>query len=152
LTDDKAVLAARQLLRDAVRAIDRSRGALRSTDSREAVDGWKGLVAARWSLVVQFESDGTRYILARRNNGSTESATLSSREQQAVAYAALGHHNKLIADEMGLASGTVGVLLHRAAKKLGAGDRKALINAFAKTLRGAQRQPDVAVPNLGDDP
>ena len=152
MTDDNAVLAARQLLRDAVRAIDRSRGALRRTGSGEVVDGWKGLVASRWSLVVQFESDGTRYVLARRNEGSTESAILSSREQQAVAYAALGHHNKLIADEMGLASGTVGVLLHRAAKKLGAGDRKALINAFAKTIGGPRRQPDVAVPNPSDDP
>ncbi len=48
---------------------------------------------------------------------------LTRREQEVLAAAARGHHNKLIAYDLGLAHSTVRVLLHRAATKLGAGSR-----------------------------
>ena len=66
--------------------------------------------------------------MARRNDvADAGRAELSPRELQAVAFAALGHNNKLIAYEMGIAAETVRVLLHRAARKLDAHDRDELI-------------------------
>ncbi|HEY2745107.1 MAG TPA: LuxR C-terminal-related transcriptional regulator [Polyangia bacterium] len=124
---------ARSALRAAVRAVEDARGALRRRDPDDAIDRWKGLVSARWTLVDQFESDGKRYLLARRNDCAVEVAeSLTARERQALGYAALGHTNKLIAYEMGVSASTVGVLLHRAARKLGAETRAQLIAKFTR--------------------
>jgi DNA-binding CsgD family transcriptional regulator len=127
------VRAARDALREAVRGLERARGGLRRRDPAGAVETWKGLVSTRWSLVDHFSSDGKRYVLARRNDvriGGLEA--LTDRERQALAWAALGHGNKLIAYEMGISSSTVGVLLHRAAQKLGARGRADLIARFTR--------------------
>jgi DNA-binding CsgD family transcriptional regulator len=121
----------RARLRAAVRDLDRARAQLRRRDPPRAVEIWKGLVSARWSLVEQFESDGRRYLLARRNDSQVGGIdALSDRERQVVGFAALGHTNKLIAYELGIAAGTVGALLHRAARKLGARSRPETIQIF----------------------
>lgn len=126
---------ARADLRNAALAVERARGKLRRSAPDEALNEWQGLVAARWSLIDLFDHDGKRYLLARRNDASLEAARrLSSREQQVVAYASLGHHNKLIAYELGIAASTVGVLLHRASIKLGVKTRGELISAYRATL------------------
>ena len=116
--------SAREALRRAVTAVERARGKLRRTDPTEAVETWRASVSARWSLVDQFESDGKRYVIARRNDvpGRGPEA-LSARERQALALAAMGHHNKLVAYEMGISPSTVRVLLARAFKKLGVRSR-----------------------------
>lgn len=120
---------ARELLRDAARAIDRAR----TGDQRglvESIEEWKGLIAARWTLVDQFESDGRRYLCARRNDAvAGNAAGLTDREYQVVAFLSLGHSTKLIAYELGIAPSTVRVLLGRAASKLGARSREELIKA-----------------------
>ncbi len=118
---------ARRTLAQAARAIERARAGKAPGD--RAVAEWTGLIAARWSLVDHFESDGKRWLVARRNDVADvgNAATLSPRELQAVAFAALGHASKLIAYEMGISPETVRVLLHRAARKLGARDRNELI-------------------------
>jgi DNA-binding CsgD family transcriptional regulator len=122
---------ARASLRAAVRDVERARGRLRRSDPDEAVGLWKGLVSARWSLVDRFESDGRRYVLARRNDVALRGpTTLTPRERQAVAYAALGHRNKLIAYAMGVTASTVSVLLCRASRKLNTSSREELIAAF----------------------
>jgi DNA-binding CsgD family transcriptional regulator len=134
--DDARSPQARASLRDAVLAIDRARGALRRTSPGEAVDGWKGLVAARWSLVDHFDADGHRYVVARRNEAAApRPRTLTSRERQVVGYAQFGHTNKLIAYELGISASTVGVLLSRAAAKLGTRSRAELLAAFARLAR-----------------
>ena len=123
---------ARDALRRAVRAVERARRKMRREDAAVAVSQWKGLVSARWTLIDHFESDGKRYVLARRNDvemSGLEQLTL--RERQALAYAALGHRNLMIAYEMGISPSTVGVLLHRAARKLGATTRQELLARFA---------------------
>ncbi len=126
---------ARAALREAVLEVERARGRLRKAEPDQAVDAWKGLVAGRWTLVDRFESDGKRYVLARRNDvPMAGSEGLTERELQALGYAALGHANKLIAYEMGIAASTVGVLLHRAARKLGAGDRQQLLTLYMAGL------------------
>jgi DNA-binding CsgD family transcriptional regulator len=109
-------------------AIDRARGKLRRIDVDEALGEWKGLVDGRWSLIDKFDPDGKRFVLARRNEpGVRGLALLTERERHVVAYAALGHSDKLITYELGLAGSTVRVLLARAARKLGARTRDELI-------------------------
>ena len=127
---------AREALKRAAARQERSRGKLRRSDPEAAIAGWKGLIAARWTLVDQFESDGRRYLLARQNEPNVHPlASLTHRERCAAGYAALGHTNKLIAYEMGIAPSTVSVLLHRVAQRLGTKTRAALIAAF---LNGAR--------------
>jgi DNA-binding CsgD family transcriptional regulator len=122
---------AREALRRAVRALERSRGPLRRKDPQVALDAWKGLVEARWTLIDHFDSDGRRYVVAASNETQSRSLrALSPRERQVVAYAALGHQNKLIAYELGLSPSTVGVLLGRAARKLGARSRVELARVY----------------------
>jgi DNA-binding CsgD family transcriptional regulator len=121
-------------LREAVRTIERTRGSMRRKEPERAVAEWQGLIAARWTLLEHFESDGKRYLLARRNEPQLRLgfAAVTERERQALGYAALGHTNKLIAYEMGVTPATVGVLLHRAAAKLGTRSRAELIAAYRK--------------------
>jgi DNA-binding NarL/FixJ family response regulator len=60
-------------------------------------------VKARWTLIDEFSSEGRRYIVARENGLIVrDNDRLSARESQALAFAAHGHTNKLIAYEMGL--------------------------------------------------
>jgi DNA-binding CsgD family transcriptional regulator len=99
-----------------------------NTNAESAALVWKGLVEARWTLLDREEADGKRFVLARENAPLTVSSrTLSERERQVVALAALGRSNKLIAYELGLAHSTIRVLLARAAAKLGATSRSDLI-------------------------
>jgi DNA-binding CsgD family transcriptional regulator len=126
---------ARQALSHAAHTIERGRTPRGRRNGDRTVAEWTGLIAARWSLVDHFESDGKRFLVARRNDvADTGRAELSPRELQAVAFAALGHNNKLIAYEMGIAAETVRVLLHRAARKLGAHDRSELIERARLTF------------------
>lgn len=123
--------AARELLRRAVLALEVSRGPLRRTDPDASLEARRALVSARWSLVDRIEFDGRRYIVARENPpGAPGPEALSSRERQVVAYAKLGHHNKLIAYELGIADSTVRVLVARACAKLGVKTRRELLRVF----------------------
>jgi DNA-binding CsgD family transcriptional regulator len=123
--------AARRQLQRAVRAMESARGTLRRRAPAEALKEWRGLVAARWSLVDEFQENGRRYIVARENAADApDFDRLTQRERQVVAFASLGHANKLIAYELGIATSTVGVLLSRAMAKLGLRSRKALVQAF----------------------
>lgn len=115
---------ARDSLRQAVAAVEAARGRLRREDPARAVGSWKGLVSARWTLVDRFERDGKRYILAQENSHEvTGLRELSPRERAVLAATAAGHHDKLIAYELGLAPSTVRVLIFRAIRKLGASSR-----------------------------
>jgi DNA-binding CsgD family transcriptional regulator len=122
--------ASRENLRGATRALDKARGRMRRDDSERAVKDWKVLVDSRWSLLDHFERDGKRYVLACRNAPPARADTLlTPRERQVVLLAARGHSNKLIGYELGIAGSTVGVLLGRAAGRLGVKSRRALIDA-----------------------
>jgi DNA-binding CsgD family transcriptional regulator len=122
--------AARELLRRAVLSLEQSRGALRDTDPDASLDLRKALVGARWSLVDRVELDGKRYILARENPPDAPGPeALTARERQVIGFAKLGHHNKLIAYELGIADSTVRVLLARAAARLGVRTRAELLLA-----------------------
>jgi DNA-binding CsgD family transcriptional regulator len=121
---------ARDLLQRAVAAFERARGSMRATAPDASLADWKALVAGRWSLVDRIDQDGRRYVLARENGPAAPGPALfTPRERQVVACAKLGHHNKLIAYELGIADSTVRVLLGRAAAKVGARTRGELLRA-----------------------
>jgi len=128
---DARAPAAQELLSRAVVEMERARGSLRETNPDASLALRKALVSARWSLVYKVELDGRRYVLARENAPrALGPEVLSARERQVVAYAKLGHHNKLIAYELGIADSTVRVLLSRASAKLGARTREELLGRF----------------------
>jgi DNA-binding CsgD family transcriptional regulator len=129
----------REAFRAAVIALERARGPLRRRDPDAAIDLWRGLVQGRWSLVDRFERDGRRYIVAHRNDpAALDPRSLTDRERQVVGYVALGHSNKLIAYELGLSPSTVGVLLARAAAKLGARSRAELVTMVPAHREGGE--------------
>jgi len=138
---------AREALRRAVVTLEKLRGPRRFADPDDALRDWKALVMGRWSLVDHMEHDGHRYVVARENEPTAGGpAALTGRERQVIGYARLGHHNKLIAYELGISHSTVRVLLARAAKRLQVRTREELIEACAQTpepappreLRGAR--------------
>lgn len=131
---------ARDKLREAVRAIEAAKGSLRRQAPEEAVDRWKTLVAARWTLLEHIEVDGRRYLVARENAPVDPApAALTFRERQVVRQAALGHHNKLIAYELGITASTVRVLIARVAEKLGTSSRADTIRAFVAMARALEQ-------------
>jgi len=124
-------IAARHDLAGAAQDMDRARGKLRRLDPERASALWRTMVRGEWSLVDWFDHDGKRFLLAHDNQiPVTRRRSLSDRERQVVAHAAMSHSNKLIAYDLGLSTGTVAVILGRAAKKLGVSGRVALIRAF----------------------
>ncbi len=119
---------ARRSLTDAVKLREWARAPNGRRNAERATAAWKPLVAGRWSLVDCYEQSGRRYITARENAPKpTGPEALSRRERQVAALAGMGHSNKLIAYELGLAHSTVRVLLARAAAKLKARTRADLV-------------------------
>jgi DNA-binding CsgD family transcriptional regulator len=122
----------RLLLRDACQSVDRARRGDRTNPA--SIARWTSLFGARWSLLDSFDRDGRRYVVAARNTFCEPGKGLTQREAQVVGLVALGHSNKLISYELGLAWSTVRVLVQRAARKLGVRTRPEL-ERTAQTLR-----------------
>ena len=136
--------SARAALRQAARAIDRTRSR-RVTSVEEALELRRAVVGGQWSLLDQFDADGRHFLVACRNPaGSSEPAILSQREGQATALAAQGYSNKRIAAVLGLSTGSVSTLLYRASRKWGAGSRTRLIQEWQRR-QGAATPPSVAL-------
>ncbi len=94
-----------------------------------ALDLWRPLSTARWTLVESFEENGRRYIVARENQAEARSfSDLTDRERQIVVHASLGMSNKQIAFALGISDATVRVLMARAAKRFGVRSRKELLS------------------------
>jgi DNA-binding CsgD family transcriptional regulator len=81
----------------------------------------------------EYERDGFCYQVLRRPV-TTDAPRLTKREAEVLACACLGSSNKEIAYDLGLSPSTVGVLLFRAAGKLGAQSRQELLIAYARWL------------------
>jgi DNA-binding CsgD family transcriptional regulator len=127
---------ARELLRHAVLMLEKSRGPLRTKDPEKSLEIRKARVAGRWSLIDQIEQNGERYIVARQNEPTAPGpALLSKREKEVVGYAKLGHHDKLIAYNLGISHSTVRVILGRAKAKLGVRSRKELLEVYRRADR-----------------
>ncbi|MBI2373371.1 MAG: response regulator transcription factor [Deltaproteobacteria bacterium] len=111
-------------------SLTRARGVLRKANPDEALAVWRALVLGKWSVLSEVETQGRRFVVARRNEPGASGAgleALTRRERQVVGFACLGHANKLIAYELGLSLSTVATHLRKAAQKLGYGSRSALI-------------------------
>lgn len=132
---------ARAALRAQARRIDRARG--RSLSDDDALEVWRGMVAGRWSLVDEFDSDGKRLFVARENIGHLAgSRALTTREQQVLALVLTGRPNKLVAYELGLAPSTVSLSVQTILAKTGAASRAALLelaDALRRRAAGAAR-------------
>jgi DNA-binding CsgD family transcriptional regulator len=112
--------SARDVLRDTARGIDRARTHAGRRSPEEALELWQGLTAGRWSLVDHFDSDGRRFVIARRNDPQlTDPRAISLRERQVATFAAVGRPNKLIAYALGISAAAVSAHLRRALRKLG---------------------------------
>jgi DNA-binding NarL/FixJ family response regulator len=119
----------RSQLARAVLSMDRARGPLRRKDAGAALDAWKGLVAGRWSLIEHFDSDGKRFLVARRNDPDAPGPNaLLRRERQVLAYRARGLSMKLIAYELGLSVGCV-------SRNLASGMAKLKLSCHAELVR-----------------
>lgn len=144
--------SARDTLRSAAVHIDRARGSLRRTDPHAALDLWRGLVAGRWSLVDQFDSDGRRYLVARRNDPRTpDPRALTERERQVAHLVALGHSNKLIAYELGVSESSAASHLRRAIAKLGVQGRVQLVE-LVQQIAGTGFEEHPAASDILDRP
>jgi len=90
---------------------------------------------AGWTVLEEYESEGYCYQVLRRPV-AVDGPRLTKREEEVVARACQGESNKSIAIELSLSPSTVGVLLFRAAAKLGAQSRHQLLTLYANsTLR-----------------
>jgi DNA-binding CsgD family transcriptional regulator len=124
----------RESLRRAAKGIDRARSKARSNED-EALNLWQGLVAGRWSLVEQFDSDGRRFMIARRNDPQvTDPRALNLRERQVLAYVAMGHPLKLIAYSLGVSTSSVSVNRKSGMRKLGLHTHADVVRLFAPAL------------------
>ena len=131
-TGDARDATARERLRAAAISVDRARTQLRDSDPDTALAVWKGLVDGRWSLVDWFDTDGQRYMVARRNAPSVRDPRgLTPRERQVVAYTVLGESSKLIAYRLGLSESTISSTLNEALRKLGLSSRTQLVQMLA---------------------
>jgi DNA-binding CsgD family transcriptional regulator len=123
--------SARESLRRAAKAIDRARSKARPNED-EALDLWQGLVAGRWSLFDRFDTDGRRFLIARKNDPDvTDPRALTRRERQVLAYAAMGHSLKLIAYSLGISTSSVSTTRKSAMRKLGLRTHADVVRLFA---------------------
>ena len=124
---------ARELLRQATKDIDRARSRRGRADPIAALELWQGLLAGRWSLVEHFDSDGSRFMLARRNDpGVPDPAVLTRRQRQVVFYASLGLSNKETAYALGLAENTISAHLAAGLARLRLKSRAELIRTSSE--------------------
>jgi DNA-binding CsgD family transcriptional regulator len=125
--------AAREKLKDALRAFDHARTRGSAQDAVAGIERHTPLVEARWTLVDTYEQDGKRYLVARENQAEVGGLdSLSNRERQVVAFLALGRTTKEIAYQLGIADSTTRVLLSRAASKLRTETREELLRLVTR--------------------
>jgi len=106
-------------LRMAVKAFDWA-CSKRASNSDDALQAWQALVTGRWSIVQSFESDGRRYLLAKRNAPKAiRRASLSQLESQALILRAQGLSYKIVAYELGISSTAACQLVQTGKRKLG---------------------------------
>jgi len=134
-----ATTQGRELLRQATQNIDRARSQRGRSDPIAALDLWQGLLAGRWSLVEHFDSDGRRFMLARRNDpGIPDPTALTRRQRQVVFYVSLGLSNKETAYALGLAENTVSAHLASGLARLHIKSRAELIRTSSELANEAR--------------
>ncbi len=124
--------SARELLRQAVRRIDKARTAQGRSDPDSAMESWTGLVDGRWSLVDRFDTDGRRFIVAVKNDPAhPHPRGLTMGEREVSEFVGLGRSTKEIAYILGVSLSAVTNMTARAQAKLGLSSRTELAAFFA---------------------
>jgi DNA-binding CsgD family transcriptional regulator len=124
--------AARRALERAVRDVERARGSMRHQPLR-ALASWKGLVAARWTLLDHFDRGGRKYVVARENRPhATGPETLTHTERSALTYLSRGYSTKETAYALGISDTTVRVLMMRAARRCQVDSRRGLLDLWSR--------------------
>jgi DNA-binding CsgD family transcriptional regulator len=126
--DGGRALPVRKRLREAVIELERCRRAGPSEDDA-TLSSWPAVIDERWTFVDRFEADGRRFVVAFEN--SPGYGSLSRRERAVAEGAARGQSNKEIAYDLGIAEGTVRVLVWRACAKLAVRTRAQLVEALS---------------------
>ena len=128
----------RELLRAAALRADRARHVLKNLDADHAQRLWEGLLAGRWAIVDWFDSEGRRFIIARRNDQLLHRPRgLTRREQQVAMRAALGASSKAISYELGISPSRVSSVLNAAMRKLGVRTKAQLV-VMVRTLQAQE--------------
>lgn len=132
--DSAAQPSARADLREMARKLDKARGPLRREDPDLALETWTALVSGRWTLLDHFDTDGRRFLVARKNPPDLMAPiALDPRERMVASAVALGHPQKLVCYELGLTPVTVSRTLRSALGKLGlrsAAELASVLGAF----------------------
>lgn len=125
-------VTARELLRQAVRRIEKARTTEGRRDPDAAMDSWEGLVDGRWSLVDRFDTDGKRFVVAVQNDPAhRDPRGLTMREREVAEFVGLGRSTKEIGYILGVTLSAVTNLTARAQDKLGLSSRAELAGFFA---------------------
>lgn len=143
---ERAAQASLSALQRAVRGSERARVHRTELDS---LDSWQALVEGRWSLVDEVEADGRRVLLVHRNAPElVDPRRLTAIERIVAGYVALGHSNKLIGYELGLAPSTVALHLNGVARKLGLRTRVEVVDRILLLTAGEPRDVEVGGETL----
>jgi DNA-binding CsgD family transcriptional regulator len=105
---------------------------------REQLNGAsvQGLVDGTWSMVEASDTDGKRFIVARKNPPfAPDPRGLTPRERQVCTLVATHATTRDIAYELSLKTSTVSTLLHRAMRKLGTESRIKLAERMVPAWR-----------------
>jgi len=126
--------SAREILREAVRRIERARASIGRSDADSAMQLWEGLVMGRWSLVDRFDTDGRRFIVAVKNDPQySDPRGLTARERQVAEFVGLGRSTEEISYTLGVSNSMTGNCTARAQEKLGLSSRAELAAFFAQS-------------------
>jgi len=99
--------------------------------ARTPVDGLPRLTLKGWRVVDEVAVESELYLLLRSTRRPKAGPlALTEREKEAVRLACGGANNKEIAYLMSVSASTVGVLLWRASRRVGAADRDGLTRFF----------------------
>ena len=124
--------SARELLREAVRRIERVRTAQGRSDPDAAMESWEGLVDGRWSLVDRFDTDGKRFVIGVKNDPAhPDPRGLTPREREVSEFVGLGRTTKEISYTLGVSFSAVTNLTTQTQAKLGLRSRAELAVFFA---------------------
>lgn len=129
-------------LQRATRAVERARAQRADLD---ALTTWRALVDGRWSLIDEVEHDGRRLLLVHANPPAVaDPRRLTPMERLVAGFVAMGHGNKLIAYELGIATSTVALHLQGIARKLGVRSRVEVVDRILLITAGVARTVEIA--------
>jgi DNA-binding NarL/FixJ family response regulator len=134
---ERSVRASLPSLQRATRAAERARSQRADLD---ALASWRALVDGRWSMIDEVEHDGRRILLVHANPPDVaDPRKLTMMERIVAGYVVMGHSNKLIAYELGIATSTVALHLQGVARKLGVRTRVEVIDRILLIAAGEAR-------------